>query len=249
MKTWLTFIEPAVVCNQQYGNGQFAPGAALGDAGRCACARNLLLAHAAAAKLYRERYRAAQGGRLGFTTLVTWAEPADPGSRADALAARNKLDAEVGWFLDPVFSGDWPRSLKAAKGAALPPFSPSEAALLKGSVDFLAVNVFTGKYVWAAGDGSEAARGAWREGVAHPTNGSRVGPASGVSWIAVAPWTQRRALRYLKERYGALPVVVSSSGVMGPGEARQTAAQQLDDSFRLDYYRVSFILIFELLEF
>lgn len=34
VKRWLTFIEPYVVCNQQYGNGQYAPGIDYGDAGR-----------------------------------------------------------------------------------------------------------------------------------------------------------------------------------------------------------------------
>lgn len=31
---WLTFIEPFVICNQQYGNGQYAPGINYGDEGR-----------------------------------------------------------------------------------------------------------------------------------------------------------------------------------------------------------------------
>lgn len=42
------------------GNGQFAPGIDYGDRGRYACSHNVLLAHAAAVKLYREKYRAAQ---------------------------------------------------------------------------------------------------------------------------------------------------------------------------------------------
>eukprot|EP00878_Enallax_costatus_P011878 GHUV01012402.1.p1 GENE.GHUV01012402.1~~GHUV01012402.1.p1 ORF type:complete len:130 (+),score=26.41 GHUV01012402.1:205-594(+) len=34
VKRWLTFIEPYVVCNMQYGNGQYAPGIKYGDVGR-----------------------------------------------------------------------------------------------------------------------------------------------------------------------------------------------------------------------
>jgi beta-glucosidase len=34
VKRWLTFIEPYVVCNMQYGNGQYAPGIDFGDEGR-----------------------------------------------------------------------------------------------------------------------------------------------------------------------------------------------------------------------
>jgi hypothetical protein len=34
VKRWLTYIEPYVVCNMQYGNRQYAPGIDFGDEGR-----------------------------------------------------------------------------------------------------------------------------------------------------------------------------------------------------------------------
>lgn len=70
----------------------------------------MLLAHGSAAKLYRQKYKAAQGGQLSFTTLVTWPEPVSA-SPEDARAAQNMLDSEVGWFLDPIFFGDYPGGL------------------------------------------------------------------------------------------------------------------------------------------
>jgi hypothetical protein len=185
---------------QTPGNGQFAPGINYGDSGRYACGHNLLLAHAAAAGLYKSKYAPSQGGRLSFTTLITWAEPAS-GSPEDAAAAQAKLDAEVGWFLDPIFKGDYPASLRAAKGAALPRFTPAQAAALRGSLGFVAANCFTAKWVWAPGGGGER-RGAWREGDANPGNGTAAGAASGISWIKVAPWSQGRAWRYLQRQYG-----------------------------------------------
>ncbi|KAI8467355.1 MAG: glycoside hydrolase superfamily [Monoraphidium minutum] len=232
VKTWLTFIEPSVICNQQYGNGQFAPGIDYGDKGRYACGHQVLLAHAAAARLYRARYAPAQGGRLSFSALVTWPEPAGGGA-ADKAAAQNKLDAEVGWFLDPIFSGDYPASLRASKGAALPRFAPSEVASLRGSLDFVAANCFAAKWVWAA----PANANGWREGKAHPGNKSVIGKPSGISWIDVAPWSQERMLTYIQKRYGDPQILISSSGVMGPGEAAAPKAQQLQDSFRLEYLR------------
>jgi len=71
------------------------------------CGHHVLLAHAKAAQLYRQKYQAAQRGQLSFSTLVTWPEPAST-SPQDARAAQNKLDAEVGWWLDPVYFGDYP---------------------------------------------------------------------------------------------------------------------------------------------
>jgi beta-glucosidase/6-phospho-beta-glucosidase/beta-galactosidase len=34
VKRWLTFIEPYVICDMQYGSGQYAPGVNNGDEGR-----------------------------------------------------------------------------------------------------------------------------------------------------------------------------------------------------------------------
>jgi beta-glucosidase len=34
VKRWLTFIEPYVICDMQYGSGQYAPGVDNGDDGR-----------------------------------------------------------------------------------------------------------------------------------------------------------------------------------------------------------------------
>lgn len=34
VRRWLTFIEPLVICSQQYGAGSWAPGVNTGDAGR-----------------------------------------------------------------------------------------------------------------------------------------------------------------------------------------------------------------------
>ncbi len=277
-----TKVHPSIQPQKKTGNGQFAPGNNLGDAGRYSCGHNLLLAHAAAAALYRSKYRAAQNGRLSFSTLITWAEPAGgAGAAADAAAAQNKLDADVGWFLDPIMKGDYPASLRAAKGAAIPKFTPEQAAQLRGSLDFLAVNCFSAKWVFAPGGGGES-RGAWKESKTHPATKSAIGPSSGISWIDVVPWSQERALKYIQKQYGdpqvtfgwvgfafgwlgalgtlgadrwmsqahktslcvshhlnPAQILISSSGVMGPGEATAPAAQQLQDTFRLDYYKVS----------
>jgi beta-glucosidase/6-phospho-beta-glucosidase/beta-galactosidase len=42
---------------------------------RCRACHNLLRAHAAAVKTYRTWYQPKQGGKIGLTTNVVWAEP------------------------------------------------------------------------------------------------------------------------------------------------------------------------------
>jgi beta-glucosidase len=232
VKRWLTFIEPAVICNQQYGNGQFAPGVAGGDAARYRCGHNLLLAHGEAVRLYRAKYAASQGGQLSFSTLVTWPQPVSSSSAADKRAAQNKLDAEVGWFLDPVFTGDYPASLKQARAPHLPAFTPAQQQLVRDSLDFIAANAFTSKWVWARPGSAEG----WQESRSGP-DGRLIGPATGVSWMNDVPSSQGNMLRYLAQRYRGTPLVISSSGTQVPGEEAQRLPGVLDDAFRVSYYR------------
>jgi beta-glucosidase len=107
---WLTFVEPAVICSHGYAGRSDAPGLGLGDAGRFACGHHVLLAHAAAAEVYRNRYAASQGGALSFSTLLTWPRPDDARSAADAAAAQAKLDFDVGAWLVRASEGERERA-------------------------------------------------------------------------------------------------------------------------------------------
>jgi beta-glucosidase/6-phospho-beta-glucosidase/beta-galactosidase len=42
-------------------------------------------------------------------------------------------------------SGDYPSSLKSCAGSNLPKFTDEESRLVKGSLDFLGINFYTGK--------------------------------------------------------------------------------------------------------
>jgi beta-glucosidase/6-phospho-beta-glucosidase/beta-galactosidase len=63
----------------------------------------------------------------------------------DQRAANNKLEREFGWVADPLFFGDYPQTLKDALKKDLPVFTPKQRASLKGSVDFIGVNVYTAR--------------------------------------------------------------------------------------------------------
>lgn len=46
-------------------------------------------------------------------------------------------------FLDPCMFGDYPSSMRSRVGNRLPKFSQAEAALVKGSLDFVGINHYT----------------------------------------------------------------------------------------------------------
>ncbi len=75
VKKWVTFNEPLTSCNEQYGKANFAPGINKGGWGKWHCGHNVLLAHGRAVQLYRAKYKARQGGKIGMALWTEWAEP------------------------------------------------------------------------------------------------------------------------------------------------------------------------------
>lgn len=69
------FNEPWVTCNLQWGNGDFAPGVNEGQKGKWVCGHYLLLSHAAAVKVYRDKFQKGQGGKIGMALWSEWSEP------------------------------------------------------------------------------------------------------------------------------------------------------------------------------
>ena len=50
-------------------------------------------------------------------------------------------------FLDPIYFGDYPKSMRDAIGDRLPPFSHEEIKMLQGSLDFIGLNHYTTRYI------------------------------------------------------------------------------------------------------
>ncbi|KAI5390782.1 hypothetical protein KIW84_075896, partial [Lathyrus oleraceus] len=87
VKHWITINEPWSVSMNAYAFGKFAPGRCSdwlnlnctgGDSGTepYLTAHNQLLAHSAAANLYRIKYKSSQRGIIGITLVSHWYEPA-----------------------------------------------------------------------------------------------------------------------------------------------------------------------------
>ncbi|CAK9145941.1 unnamed protein product [Ilex paraguariensis] len=100
------FLSPKIVINA-YDSGDFAPG-------RCSSwispnctggnsstepytvAHHQLIAHAAAVKLYKDKYQKLQNGNIGITLATFWYVPFS-NSTDDYRAARRSLDFYLGW--------------------------------------------------------------------------------------------------------------------------------------------------------
>ncbi|KAL1827357.1 hypothetical protein ACET3Z_005769 [Daucus carota] len=109
-------------------------------------AHNTLLAHASAAKLYKQKYKAVQHGFIGLNVLAFWFSPLT-NTTEDLLATQRANDFYVGWFVNPLVNGDYPDVIKKNAGKKIPSFTKAESLRLKGSFDFLGVNHYASGYV------------------------------------------------------------------------------------------------------
>ncbi|TVU30720.1 hypothetical protein EJB05_22355 [Eragrostis curvula] len=64
----------------------------------------------------------------------------------DVEAAKRAQEFQLGWFADPFFFGDYPVVMRSRVGNRLPKFTAKEAALVKGSLDFMGINHYTTFY-------------------------------------------------------------------------------------------------------
>ncbi|PIA29605.1 hypothetical protein AQUCO_05800026v1 [Aquilegia coerulea] len=147
VKHWITNNEPLQTAVNGYAIGIFAPGRSEHSLTEpYLAAHHQLLAHAAAVSVYREKFKAQQGGEVGLVVDCEWAE-AFSDKMEDKIAAERRLDFQLGWFLDPIFYGDYPEVMRERLGDRLPKFSDEEKKLLRNSVDFVGLNHYTTRFI------------------------------------------------------------------------------------------------------
>ncbi|VAH82806.1 unnamed protein product [Triticum turgidum subsp. durum] len=147
VKHWITINEPIQTCINAYGVGIFAPGLCKGVAAEPFLAgHHQILAHAAAVDVYRRKFKAKQGGQVGFVIDCEWAEPKSDKMEDQAAAAR-RIDFQLGWFLDPIYFGDYPESMRQRVGEYLPKFSEKDRELMRNKIDFIGLNHYTSRII------------------------------------------------------------------------------------------------------
>lgn len=144
IKHWLTLNEPWCSAVLGHGIGIHAPGRISCDEPYLA-GHTLLRAHALAVERYRTQFQAQQKGMIALTNNCDWREPLTD-SEADKQAAQRAVEFFLGWFADPVYTGDYPDVMRERLGKRLPQFTDNEKNLLKGSADFFGLNHYSTMY-------------------------------------------------------------------------------------------------------
>ncbi|KAJ7000713.1 beta-glucosidase 12-like [Populus alba x Populus x berolinensis] len=250
VKKWITLNEPWMFSVQGYDMGTMAPGrisVVVNDPHRSlntgatevyTVSHHLLLAHAAAVKLYKEKYQSCQGGQIGITLVSHWFEPYS-NSEADQNATKRSLDFMLGWFMDPLTNGDYPRNMHDFVGGRLPEFTAEESKMLKGSYDFIGINYYTTYYAQnidanyqSVGFMSDA-RASWTG----ERDGIPIGPQAGVKWLYIYPEGISRLLNYTKDQYGNPTIYITENGVDDVNSNASSLKEALNDPIREKSYK------------
>jgi beta-glucosidase len=200
VSNWATLNEPWVAMDNGYVIGTHAPGRR--DWAEAAkVSHNLLRAHAAGVATFR----AEATGQIG---LVVNLVPVEPATESDAdRAAANRMDAYVNrHFLDPALLGEFPPELPEMFGDAWPSLTPAEQATLKTPTDFIGMNYYLRIVVRDDPQGGPDA-GPTRAHVISPPDRQY----TAMGW-EIYPQGLTDTLRWLRDRYGDVPLYVTENG-------------------------------------
>ncbi|KAM0900690.1 hypothetical protein ACQ4PT_020511 [Festuca glaucescens] len=225
---WTTIDEPNVGPVGSYDSGIFAPGRCSEPFGVIKCtvgnstvepyiaAHNMILAHASATRLYREKYQAVQKGIVGINVYSFWTYPLT-NSTEDLAATKRYQDFMFGWILEPLVFGDYPQMMKTNVGSRLPSFTKSQSEFVKGAIDFIGINHYYSVYV-----NDRPLKEGVRDYAEDMSVYQRVYPDD--------PKGLQFVLQYLTETYGGLPIYVQENG-------KASSNDTLDDTARVEYLK------------
>lgn len=233
VKYWMTINKPNIEALLGHCFATFPPGRCSYPVGNCSkgnsttepyiFAHNVLLSHASAAALYKEKYQVEQGGEIGITILAFWFEPSTD-SQEDVSAANTLMELHIGWFLDPLVYGTYPAVMRESLGSLLPSFAAGESKLLKASFDFIGINHYTAIRLPAHSNTSR-----------EPFD--KVLAARGMPPMPIAPWGLRKLLEYIKLKYGNPPIMIHESGYGEFDVDPASPGKYTADETRVYYYQ------------
>ncbi|KAI5678923.1 hypothetical protein M9H77_09873 [Catharanthus roseus] len=253
VKNWITFNEPHTFSVQGYDVGLQAPGRcsvllrAFCRAGNSATepyivAHNVLIAHATVVDIYKRKYKQKQKGTIGITLDTFWYISAS-NSSDDLAATQRAMDFNLGWFLEPLITGDYPNSMRSRVGNRLPKFSQAQSLAVKGSFDFIGINHYT---TWYAKHNDTNIFGVLLNDTFADMGATTlpfsfrdlkpIADRANSIWLYIVPEGMRSLMNYIKEKYGNPLVIITENGMDDPNNIFISIDKALKDEKRVKYH-------------
>ncbi|XP_065224083.1 myrosinase 1-like [Planococcus citri] len=243
VKWWITINEPFRV-GEGYEKDRWAPAINSESSKMYNVMHNTLRAHGRIFRLYDEKYRSKQNGKLSLCVDSHHYEGKTK-SKEDIDAANRAYQFQLDIFTHPIYSkeGGYPKIVRemvdeisrreGRKRSKLPTFTEDEIQSLKGANDFFSFNHYstklcTTKYL---PNSNELLRptGIFYDDMNVKHSDDPQWPSSKLFWLKVVPYGLREILRYIKNTCNNPPVFIAENGYCDDGE--------LDDKERVFYYR------------
>ncbi|KAL5480934.1 hypothetical protein ACEPAI_9875 [Sanghuangporus weigelae] len=249
VKTWYTFNEPHVYCQQitTYPfNTTLSPNVTVDNA-EFHCAYHLLRAHAKAVKAFREM---GIEGEIAFKNDGFVGQPWRTNTTEDFEAVERNVAFWLGMYSEPVYGlGDWPDIMKETLNETiLPRFTEEQKREIKGSADFFAVDLYRSLFIAAPENGiaacvANSSDPNWPGCNVQMSYDAATGWPVGIAatettpWLIATPQSVRFELKEMQRRWPYDKIYISEFGFGVPEEAVRTdLALVLDDAARVDYF-------------
>nr|VDD04771.1 unnamed protein product [Brassica oleracea] len=249
---WITFNEPYIYSVAGYDKGNKAMGrcskwvnslCVAGDSSTepYVVSHHLLLAHAAAVEEFRNCDKISQDGKIGIVLSPFWVEPYDVNSHADKEAVERALDYYLGWHLDPLIFGDYPKAIKRNAGKRLPSFTRKQTEMIRNSFDFIGINYYSARYVTRQlqSDPSRLRFTTDQHVEYKVTNrdGDYISSESDeLKFIYVYPEGLRKLLNHIKNKYNNPTIYITENGYDDYDVGTVPREQLLKDTKRIEYH-------------
>ncbi len=215
-RRWITLNEPWCFAFLGHGIGIHAPGE-VSETRPYEVGHGLLLGHGEAVSRFR-----ALGlpGEIGMTTNHTYGMPYSD-SEADEKARFQSDSWTAGWFLDPLYKGDYNDYMKSRY--AMPEFTEEESRLISQPTDFMGLNFY------------DAPQIKWKEGAPNDSESVplRIDNPTQMGWNRV-PETLTYCLTESQKRYSPPKIYVTENGC---AYDYPVEADGVHDVQRVEFYR------------
>ncbi|KAJ3062703.1 hypothetical protein HDU98_001435 [Podochytrium sp. JEL0797] len=231
---WLTLNEPRANCDFCMWVPQFAPFTNNTEAMYYECMHNSIIAHGTVVTNARAMPNSANW-RFSLPSIMEWHDP-DPGLTDTAAPTANEGQStlrQAEWYFDPCFFGDYGAGIKVIH-PLIPSFTPQQSALIKGTCDFVAVNIYS-SFTDATPE-------------ALPIGEVAADPTQEVDdmayhfdmpyWPHPRPEGTRMLPNFLYKRYGK-EIVISELGYHVPRTLEQSFEAAVKDTLRVQFWQLA----------